>query len=107
MRNTGSVCPICLARIPARRVRRNENWYLEKTCPIHGEFSTVVWRGSENIRAWVGDSPENGAEEGLPCPDGCGLCEKHLRGTCCTLLEVTDRCNLHCRFRRCGTPRRC
>ena len=98
MRNTGSVCPICLARVPARRVRRNKNWYLEKICPIHGEFSTVVWRGSENIRAWVGDSPENGAEEGLPCPDGCGLCEKHLRGTCCTLLEVTDRCNLHCRF---------
>lgn len=98
MRNTGSVCPVCLARVPARRVRRNKNWYLEKTCPIHGEFSTVVWRGSENIRAWVGDSPENGAEEGLPCPDGCGLCEKHLRGTCCTLLEVTDRCNLHCRF---------
>jgi uncharacterized radical SAM superfamily Fe-S cluster-containing enzyme len=28
------------------------------------------------------------------CPDACGLCPSHLRGTCCVLFEVTSRCDL-------------
>ena len=98
MRKTTSLCPVCLRRIPALRRFENGAWYQHKTCPAHGDFSTVIWRGSEDMDAWVGDLPENGAEEGLRCPDDCGLCEKHLRNTCCTLLEITDRCNMSCRF---------
>ena len=30
------------------------------------------------------------------CPHACGLCSYHRRKTCCVLLEVTERCNLHC-----------
>ncbi len=30
------------------------------------------------------------------CPYDCGLCEDHLQQVCCVLLEVTQRCNLHC-----------
>ena len=98
MRKTTSLCPVCLRRIPALRRFENGTWYQHKTCPEHGDFSTVVWRGSEDMDAWIGDLPESGAEEGLRCPDDCGLCEKHLRNTCCTLLEITDRCNMSCRF---------
>ncbi|MBO6040310.1 MAG: radical SAM protein, partial [Oscillospiraceae bacterium] len=32
------------------------------------------------------------------CPADCGLCAEHESGSCCVLLEVTERCNLHCRF---------
>ncbi len=98
MRKSTSVCPVCLRGIPSARVWRNGAWYQEKTCPEHGAFSAVLWRGSEDIDAWTGELPELGAEEGLRCPEGCGLCADHLRGTCCALLEVTARCNLRCRF---------
>ena len=98
MRRTTSVCPICLKRVPAVRVRRQGQYYLEKTCPEHGGFSTLLWQGSQPLEDWTGPLPETGSEEGLRCPEDCGLCKRHLRNTCCTLLEVTDRCNLNCRF---------
>ncbi|MCI8422343.1 MAG: radical SAM protein [Lawsonibacter sp.] len=98
MHRTASVCPVCLKRIPAVRTERNGHMYQEKTCPEHGTFSTVLWRGSEPLEHWTGPREETGLEEGLRCPQDCGLCGKHLRKTCCTLLEVTDRCNLHCKF---------
>jgi len=71
---------------------------MEKTCLEHGSFSTILWRGSESLEDWAGPREETGADTGLNCPSDCGLCEKHLRKTCCTLLEVTDRCNMNCRF---------
>lgn len=98
MHRTTSVCPVCLKRLPAVRVSREGRCYLEKTCPEHGAFSVLVWQGSEDLGDWTGPREETGAEEGLRCPEDCGLCGKHLRNTCCTLLEVTDRCNLRCRF---------
>ncbi|MDO4991236.1 MAG: radical SAM protein, partial [Eubacteriales bacterium] len=39
--------------------------------------------------------PEGSA---LRCPADCGICAEHEIGTCCVLLEVTNRCNLRCRF---------
>ena len=35
---TESVCPECLARIPAERVACGEDVNLRKTCPEHGDF---------------------------------------------------------------------
>ncbi|MBQ4416624.1 MAG: radical SAM protein, partial [Butyrivibrio sp.] len=98
MRKTTALCPVCLKRLPALRKREGGNHYLIRTCPEHGMQKTVIWRGTENIAAWTGSRAENGAEEGLRCPDDCGLCKRHLRGTCCTLLEVSNRCDLNCRF---------
>jgi len=39
---TESVCPECLTRILATRVARGDDVYLKKTCPEHGDFSTVI-----------------------------------------------------------------
>lgn len=98
LRTTKSVCPVCLKQIPARKVRRDGQIYLEKECPAHGFFSTVVWRDREDFSAWTGNIPEMGPEENPHCPTGCGLCPDHKRDTCCVLMEITDRCNLHCRY---------
>lgn len=98
MHNTASLCPICLKPIPAVRKKVGKEYRLIKTCPDHGTFSALVWKGSEDLELWTGPQPECGAEPDLNCPQDCGLCGKHLRMTCCTLLEVTDRCNLRCRF---------
>ena len=96
--HTYSVCPVCLKRIPAARVRREGGIYLEKTCPEHGDFSSIIWRDKLDFNWWRGERREVGENENLNCPAGCGLCPDHLRGTCCTLLEITDRCNMNCTF---------
>jgi uncharacterized radical SAM superfamily Fe-S cluster-containing enzyme len=98
---TESVCPACLARIPARRVRRGEDVYLEKVCPEHGAFQSVIWRGEPSFDSWV--RPKSPAFPHNPftrvsqgCPFDCGLCPDHRQQSCCVLLEVTRRCDLRC-----------
>jgi len=98
---TESVCPVCLRRIPAARLARGENVYLRKTCPEHGGFETVIWRGSPDLETWVRykvasypDTPFTRVDQG--CPFDCGLCPEHRQQSCCVLLEVTQRCDLGC-----------
>lgn len=100
-RATESLCPECLARIPARLVARGTETLLVKTCPEHGEFSTVTWRGEPGLAGWSRPkipsppaSPAENANEG--CPFDCGLCPAHNQHTCTALIEVTWRCNLAC-----------
>ena len=98
IRNTHSVCPVCLVRMPAEIVKRNQEYFLEKTCPEHGNFSTVVWRGGNpSFEQWGNYVPPVESSDSQPdCPNGCGLCPGHLQKTCCALVEVTRLCNLAC-----------
>ncbi len=98
---TESVCPECLVMVVAERVRRGDGVYLRKTCPAHGTFETVVWRGAESYAGWV--KPKIPAYPERPatavtygCPYDCGLCPDHRQQTCTALLEITQRCNLRC-----------
>jgi uncharacterized radical SAM superfamily Fe-S cluster-containing enzyme len=93
LKSTYSVCPVCNRQLPAKLMysERGGAWHLRKICPEHGRFDAVVWRGKT--------LPEyTPPKETLPppCPDECGLCERHLQSTCCLLVELTRRCNLHC-----------
>ena len=100
IRNTSSVCSVCLKRIPAEIVKRKQEYFLEKTCGDHGQFSTVVWRGDDPSFEQWGEyvSPAESVDEAPECPSACGLCPDHLQKTCCVLVEVTGRCNLSCSF---------
>ena len=94
---TASVCPVCLKRIPAQRVRTGDAVFLRKACEAHGSFESVLWRGHVDVDDWTGPRAE--PPPGNPrCPTECGLCPDHLQESCCVLLEVTGRCNLACRF---------
>jgi hypothetical protein len=101
---TESLCPSCLERIPARRVAIRDEVYLEKSCPEHGGFRTILWRGPPSFQSWAGSGrqpsppprPATSASEG--CPFDCGLCPDHRQHTCCVVLEVTQRCDLGCPF---------
>ena len=100
---TESVCPVCLQRINARHVVEGDVVYLRKTCPDHGDFSTVVWRGPPSYEEWGRQAarftpPQKCATEKTErgCPFDCGLCPDHRQRSCCVLLEVTERCNLRC-----------
>ncbi|MEN6410311.1 MAG: radical SAM (seleno)protein TrsS [Anaerolineaceae bacterium] len=101
--STESVCPVCLTRIPAWRVAHGEDIYLEKECPEHGAFQTILWRGEPAFSDWVRPkiptSPKNPftcVDRG--CPFDCGLCPDHRQQPCCVLFDVTQRCDLACSF---------
>lgn len=100
---TESVCPVCLDRIPARHVLSGKDVYMQKTCDKHGDFSTIIWRGDDELdySTWnkkkLHSHPQvclTEVEKG--CPFDCGLCAEHRQQSCCVLLEVTERCNLNC-----------
>ncbi len=98
---TQSVCPVCLKRIPAERVRENDCVFLKKTCEEHGSFKTVIWRGEPDYLSWQRQKePEYPrvcqTETERGCPFDCGLCPDHRQQICCALIEVTQRCNLRC-----------
>ena len=98
-RLTRSVCPVCLKNLPAALKKAEDGSVtLEKTCPDHGVFRVPVWSGALDFDAWLLGEQPLAADEGLACPDGCGSCAGHPSGSCCTLLEVTRRCDLRCRY---------
>lgn len=101
--STKSVCPVCLNVIDADKLTGSDgNIYMEKTCPNHGKFSTLIWEGDlKSYLNWstdntVSDPPVNGKKPEKGCLYDCGLCDEHLRKGCCMLLELTNRCNLKC-----------
>ena len=99
IRETRSVCPVCLRNLPARLVREADGRILlEKSCPEHGDYRVPVWQGRLDWESWLLGTPPLAADAGLRCPGSCGLCPEHEIGSCCVLLEVTERCNLRCRF---------
>ena len=99
IRETRSVCPVCLKNLPAALRRDGAGAVtLERTCPEHGTFSVPVWRGMLDWDAWLGEAERLPAGAAERCPHGCGLCPEHETDSCCVLLEVTARCNLRCRF---------
>lgn len=97
LRDTRSVCPVCLRPVDAELVREGGAVFLEKACPDHGAFRVPVWQGKVDFAAWTAGALPLGAQ-GLRCPTDCGICPEHEQDTCCALLEVTPRCNLRCRF---------
>lgn len=76
---------------------------MEKTCPEHGSFKTLIWRGTlEDYDDWGSCSEEavgpprsiTPVKEG--CPYDCGICSEHMANACTMVMNVTQRCNLQC-----------
>ena len=99
---TQSLCPVCLQVLPAWRISQNGDLYLEKECPQHGHFKSLIWRGADSYTSWGMTSveavpPQRFKTEGEQgCPYDCGLCTEHQAQTCTAIIEVTQRCNLAC-----------
>lgn len=98
---TESLCPFCLTRIPAIREAHGSDVYLVKSCPEHGEFRTIIWRGLPEFRGWKrkptvvrSGTSQTASKKG--CPFDCGICPSHRKNACTAVLEVTSRCNLSC-----------
>lgn len=99
IRETRSVCPVCLKNLPAVLTRQDSGQIrLEKTCPDHGFFEVPVWQERMDFDTWLLETEPLSENCGLDCPGNCGICKEHEIGTCCALLEVTRSCNLRCRY---------
>ncbi len=94
--STFSLCPVCLKRIPAVYITEGDTVYLAKECDEHGSFRTVVWKGFPDRAERCLDTGMS--EDNPSCPELCGLCDNHLRKTCCAILNVTEQCNLKCNY---------
>ncbi len=99
---TESVCPVCLRVLPAQYRSEPDGVYLDKSCPEHGAFSSLIWEGdARSYFAWAtnnraSEAPVGGKAPEKGCPLDCGLCSEHRTKGCCVLLELTKRCDLRC-----------
>ena len=98
-----SVCPVCLNKTKTSITVGNDGFiHMEKTCPEHGFFDTLIWEGDViSYLSWgdedvEGNAPKTAIPAEKGCPHDCGLCTSHQSEGCCVLLELTKRCNLHC-----------
>ncbi|HHX13930.1 MAG TPA: radical SAM protein [Clostridiales bacterium] len=101
--NTESICPLCHRRLPAVRKQVNGQVRLERECPEHGFFSTLIAESAAAYLAWQTSElltrplqAETETQNG--CPHDCGLCPEHLQQACCVVVEVTSRCDQGCAY---------
>lgn len=98
---TQSLCPQCLALVPAKIIERDGRVYFRKRCPTHGvredfvcsdvtQYDQMEFSVPGRVPRQVGVAPERG------CPYDCGLCTEHEQHTCIGLVEITAACNLKC-----------
>ncbi len=98
---TQSLCPECLALVPAKIIVRGARVYFRKRCPTHGvredfvcsdvqHYDRMEFSVPGRIPQQVGVEPKRG------CPFDCGLCTEHEQHTCVGLVEITESCNLKC-----------
>lgn len=98
---TQSLCPECLALVPAKIIERRGRVYFRKQCPTHGpredfvssdvaSYDQMEYSLPARVPAQFGVEPQRG------CPFDCGLCTEHEQHTCVGLVEITSACNLDC-----------
>jgi uncharacterized radical SAM superfamily Fe-S cluster-containing enzyme len=98
---TLSLCPECLAVVPAKIIVKDEKRvYFRKRCPTHGVREDFVCSDVAQYDrmefSLPGRTPRFGVEPNKGCPLDCGLCTEHEQHTCIGLVEITAACNLTC-----------
>lgn len=99
---TISLCHVCLKRIDAKIVFEDNNVYMLKRCPEHGNSKVLIADDIpyyKNIRNYnkPSETPHKfNTKTHFGCPYDCGLCPDHEQHSCLTVIEITDRCNLSC-----------
>jgi uncharacterized radical SAM superfamily Fe-S cluster-containing enzyme len=102
VRETFSVCPVCLKKVEAKIVEENGKILLKKSCNLHGDFNDVYWTNAE-LYHWAEDLGQRMSEikpfhqQPLDkCPYDCGLCSLHASKTVMAVIDVTNECDLKC-----------
>lgn len=117
LKTTSSLCPLCLAQVPARVLQRGEAVYLEKTCPDHGVFEALIASDARHYHLSLGRGEGEAAassQAGACCAGGSCCAPAAIRqapaggvlmhdpgtvehsSTCIALIEIVTSCNLEC-----------
>lgn len=110
-KKTGSVCPDCLQVITAEIYEENDQIWMRKTCPDHGDFKDIL-SSSAKYYKWThyktddwsfekdgeANPPDCEVTDERGCPYNCGLCPEHLSTCSLALIDLTNRCNFNCNF---------
>ena len=92
IKTTTSVCPTCLAMLPATVRRRGRKVYLEKCCPEHGSFSALL---ASDVRHYY-EADERVESVACCCSPGQHCGDQVANHSCNMLIEITQSCNLTC-----------
>jgi len=98
-----SLCEICLRRIEGKYTIRDNQVWMYKWCPEHGQSKVLIatdatyWRQGREVYIKPPEMPlQFNTEQHYGCPYDCGLCPDHMQHSCLTILEINDHCNLSC-----------
>ncbi|MES1192242.1 MAG: radical SAM protein [Steroidobacter sp.] len=98
-----SLCEVCLRRIEAKQVIKDNQVWMYKWCPEHGRSKVLIasdatyWRQAREVYIKPPEMPHRfNTEMAYGCPYDCGLCPDHMQHSCLTIVEITDHCNLQC-----------
>ena len=100
---TQSTCEVCRRIVPAKVVTPDGlQVYYHKFCPtdgisrnwVHGDLATYLETQRYVKPAWTPE--ELSGQSDIPCPHGCGFCDRHEQHLCMPIVEITSRCDLAC-----------
>ena len=99
---TTSMCPRCLALVPAKICIEGDDVFYEKRCKTHGVSRVRVSSDALYFR-WQRDFLKPGdrpltlqSKTHFGCPYDCGLCADHEQHSCLAIVEINGVCDLTC-----------
>jgi uncharacterized radical SAM superfamily Fe-S cluster-containing enzyme len=99
---TTSMCPKCLALVPAKICIEGDDVFYEKRCRAHGASRVRISSDAKYYR-WQrdflkpGDRPQAlQSKTHFGCPYDCGLCPDHEQHSCLAIVEINEVCDLTC-----------
>ena len=98
LRETFSVCPVCLKKIKAQIVERDGKVMILKECKEHGKVNETYWaRADIYHRAEEFKKPSSEPIQDN-CPMGCAVneCKNHVSTTVMAVIDVTNECDMRC-----------
>lgn len=103
IKNTRSICPVCLEPVQADVRERERQVWMDKNCTTHGKFSALL---SSDSRHYYLARENNSPGQSCCSPGGCGASAPTsvveaetapwLNHSCTILIEIIERCNLSC-----------
>lgn len=98
LRETFSVCPVCLKKIKAQVVEKDGKILIQKECNEHGSFSDTYWSRADIYHKAEEFKKPSAAPFKDNCPAGCGVkdCSNHVSTTVMSVIDVTNECDLRC-----------
>jgi hypothetical protein len=99
--HTTSLCPVCLKRLDAKIILKNDKIFVSKLCPEHGGQEEILEEDGQYYLGRMrytkpGTVSKTQTDRINNCPFDCGLCPEHEQHTCIGVIEITSVCDQSC-----------